>query len=1030
MAELTLPRGITRSFQRETAVEWLLAHKEIIAIAAIMAVAAALRFWGLGDKALHHDESLHAQFTWYLYNGDGYKHDPLMHGPFLFHTGALIFFLFGDTDYATRVLPALFGTILVGMPYLLRNQIGLKAVFIAAVLLTFSPTLLYYSRFFRNELYMAVWTFGIVICIWRYLDEAKPRYLYIMATLMALSFATKEVTFITVAIVLVFVDLMLAIELGRRRVGEGPSRFAVLARTVALTPVAWIIAALWPLLGSKPFGRDRLPLIGDVLVVLGTLTLPQFAAGIQVLPFVGDDGYRAASEQTLTVTTVLVLLLASAYVGLLWRPKVWLIAAASFFIPFVLLYTTFFTNQPAPWTDAFWSGQGGFWSGIWGSLDYWLGQHHVRRGDQPIYYYALMTPLYEFLPLLLALGGGLWLALRGDSLRRWLLFWTAGIFVGLSVAGEKMPWLEMHIALPLALTAALALSLAIDAVGLTGKRWLQAGAIALIATGAVLLLVDGSSTLRLIGAMLGAGLLGAVCASLVARDWQAFGRGALTVAVAALFTLTARAAITVSYENEDTPVEMMVYTQTSPDIPNLMDRIGALARESGLGLNLPIAIDSTDGYAWPWAWYLRDYHEKSYPNVAAPNYEPPPGAVLLINATNASLINPEGFNQERYRHRWWFQETYRDLLPPDPNNERDGTLDDFREIASNVIDRLTSWSSLKSLGDFFLYRRPVATGTGAVEGVAFFPDSLSAFDVNRAPAAPPPEPATLADGRIVFGRRGSDPGELAQPADVFVDGAGNIWVADAQNNRVQKFDANGALVGQLGRAGSASGAFNEPWSVAVDNDGFIYVADTWNHRVQKFAPDLTLVSAWGQPGSQNNPGPLDLYGPRDIVIAADGTLWITDTGNKRLLRFSPDGEPLGTFGSGGGEPGRLEEPVGLTTDAQGRFYVADTWNGRIQRFSPAFESPVSFPTGWSSREVFAKPYLAVLTDGRIVASDPGKGVLLLLGADGQPRGVWRPEADSQPIGVAATAEGGFVFSDGRRNQVQVVPAALVDQLFQ
>ena len=52
--------------------------------------------------------------------------------------------------------------------------------------------------------------------------------------------------------------------------------------------------------------------------------------------------------------------------------------------------------------------------------------------------------------MLLAFGGAAWLLLRGDSLRRWLLFWLAGTFIGLTLAGEKMPWLETHITLPLA----------------------------------------------------------------------------------------------------------------------------------------------------------------------------------------------------------------------------------------------------------------------------------------------------------------------------------------------------------------------------------------------------------------------------------------------------------------------------------------------------------------------------------------------------------------------------------------------------
>src|SRR5690606_17335020 len=178
------------------------------------------------------------------------------------------------------------------------------------------------------------------------LDEAKEGWLYGLAGVMALSFATKEVTFITVAIMLIFVDLMLAVELGKRRAGETATDLAVAARTAALIPFAWLIAALWPVVGERlRFGHERLPLVGDVMVVLGTLSLPQFAAGIQVLPFVGDRGYKTPDEDVLRVSTVASLLVASLYVGLLWRPKVWLIAAACFFVPYVLLYTTFFTNM-------------------------------------------------------------------------------------------------------------------------------------------------------------------------------------------------------------------------------------------------------------------------------------------------------------------------------------------------------------------------------------------------------------------------------------------------------------------------------------------------------------------------------------------------------------------------------------------------------------------------------------------------------------------------------------------------------------
>jgi DNA-binding beta-propeller fold protein YncE len=264
---------------------------------------------------------------------------------------------------------------------------------------------------------------------------------------------------------------------------------------------------------------------------------------------------------------------------------------------------------------------------------------------------------------------------------------------------------------------------------------------------------------------------------------------------------------------------------------------------------------------------------------------------------------------------------------------------------------------------------------------------------------------------------------------VYVDSTGNVWVADSLNNRIQKFDPQGHFLGQFGTGGTGEGQFTEPWSVAVDRDGFIYVADTWNHRIQKFDPTFKFVTMWGQPGA-NNPGPLDFFGPRDIVIAADGTLWITDTGNQRLLHFTKDGQPLDTYGSGGSDPGQFSEPVGLAADSAGDLVVADAWNGRVQVLPASGAPPFGFATQWTSHEVTAKPYVSVLSDGRLIVSVPETGSLVLYSATGGRIGAWKPLVDSMPIGLAPTADGGFVFSDGRRNEVQVVPARLIAGLFQ
>jgi DNA-binding beta-propeller fold protein YncE len=796
-------------------------------------------------------------------------------------------------------------------------------------------------------------------------------------------------------------------------------------------PIAWLAAALWPLLGAKPFGRDRLPPIGDVMVVLGTLTLPQFAAGIQEVPGFEDKGYSplstsAPKDGQLVISTTAVLIIMSAYVGLLWRPRVWLIAAAAFYVPYTLLYTTFLSNQPAPWTSEFWAGRGGFFSGIWGSLDYWLEQHGEKRGNQPIYYYALLTPLYEFLPLLLALGGGVWMALRGNSFARWLLFWTAGIFIGLSVAGEKMPWLEVHIALPLALAGAVALGKALDALDFGANAGMFVGLAALAAIGVVLIVSLDSTVAEYAGFTLLGVAMGVAVISVSEQGRAGLARGALAVAVGALFTLTVRAGTMASFQHGDTPVEMLVYTQTSPDIPNMRDRIDALAKESGMGRALPIVVDSVDGFSWPWAWYLRDYTNVQYLEVTS-SFEPPPDAVLLVARSSTANVDQTGYTTTPYRHRWWFvEESYRKLQ--DPGKQAD-SLAAVPGLADNVWRALTSSRTLGDLWDYWLWRRDVTPRTvGSVDAVAYFPESLSSFDIGATPARPAPAPARLDDGRIVMGRSGSGPGELSIAADVFVDASGNVWVADSGNNRVQKFDSAGNFVAVLSGGGSAPGRLREPWSVVVAPDGTIFVADTWNHRIQKFDAQMNFVKAWGEPFYGPNPGPFQMFGPRDIAIGPDGTLWVTDTGNKRIVNYTPDGDFIRSIGGPGNGLGQFEEQVGLAFDRAGQLYVADTWNERIQRFSPDMSNQTAFAAGWTSKDAIHKPYLAVLNDGRVVASEPARGVLMLFDFRGPVR-AWQPSDTARPIGVAALPDGGFAFSDAVTGQVQVVPASAMESLF-
>jgi len=108
---------------------------EIIAYVVLVAVALALRFYQLGDRPFHHDESQDAYFSWIFFKNGDYEYNPLLHGPLRFYLTAAMYALFGASDFTARLAPALMGTLMVPMPYLLRRQLGHVAAFTAAVLL-------------------------------------------------------------------------------------------------------------------------------------------------------------------------------------------------------------------------------------------------------------------------------------------------------------------------------------------------------------------------------------------------------------------------------------------------------------------------------------------------------------------------------------------------------------------------------------------------------------------------------------------------------------------------------------------------------------------------------------------------------------------------------------------------------------------------------------------------------------------------------------------------------------------------------
>ena len=191
-----------------------------------------------------------------------------------------------------------------------------------------------------------------------------------------------------------------------------------------------------------------------------------------------------------------------------------------------------------------------------------------------------------------------------------------------------------------------------------------------------------------------------------------------------------------------------------------------------------------------------------------------------------------------------------------------------------------------------------------------------------------------------WGTQGSGAGQFQGIDGVAVDPAGNVYVADTNNNRIQRFTADGAFLSQFGSAGAAAGQFNQPVDVAVGPDGSVYVADAGNNRLQRFTSEGGFISQWGTFGSLDG----QFNAPTGVTTGPDGSVYVADLGNNRIQRFLADGTFFASFGTAGTANGQLSNPAGVSAGPDGTVYVADSGNERVQ----AFTADGGFVTAWGS----------------------------------------------------------------------------------
>ncbi|HLO18001.1 MAG TPA: hypothetical protein VK206_24435, partial [Anaerolineales bacterium] len=664
-----------------------------------------------------------------------------------------------------------------------------------------------------------------------------------------------------------------------------------------------------------------------------------------------------------------------------------------------------------------------------------------------------------------------------------IIWWVFSSILALTIAGERMPWLTYHMTWPMILASAWAISQIIDSVvqrlatekpqriGLAililivfvlaafntlrslyggtppfqGSELLQLQAtaafilpfITMILTGALLayLMKDDLVSLGVVALIIlaiitvGSSIInGAALLMLTSTpgtdqtglfsDWLKFG-SALVALIGSivganyllqrqrtstfvglvvltifglLFVQTARTSFRAAYINYDDATEYMVYAHGATGVKEVMSQVAEISERTSGGLNAVVAYDASapdTGVSWPFVWYLRDF--TALRSFDQPTRSLRDAVAVIVDQKNFDKINAalgDEFYEFDYIRMWWPNQDYFNLdktrvLDAITNPQiREGIFDiwfnrDYTKYAQAIGSTsmtLTTWQPADQMRLYI--RKDIASkiwnyGVGPSE----------------APVAADPYEAgiiTLAADQI-FGADLYQPLGLNAPRAIAAGLNDDLYVADSRNHRILHIASDGKLLNQWGtfadqQTGNAPiGTFNEPWGVAVGPDGSVFVADTWNHRIQKFTKDGKPLLMWGQYGQPLPEVPeskSSFWGPRGIAVDSQGHVFVADTGNKRIVVFDSEGKYITEFGTGGLDPGQFDEPVGVAVANDGTVFVTDTWNQRIQSFIPSDDGTLYVPlkqwdvNAWFGQSVDNKPFIAVDQNKHVFITDP------------------------------------------------------------
>lgn len=407
----------------------------------LLVYTAVTRLMALGLKPVQHDESMFAYYSHLMLDGKPYEFMPILHGPLLEWTTAGVFSLFGASDATMRLFPALCGIGIVVMVWGLRGATGRRAALLAVLFIALSPTLLFFSRFCRNDL---PFLFTATVTLWgfvRYAQSGGAVPLFIALLAGATAVTIKETWLIFFFIQLAFLAACwIYSRVKRLSLNQAPA-----------------VGAVLPALRQRPFTMGLAASMGAVLIIALYSSFFHYPAHW--------DGVAESFQYWLEEHRS--HRIEGPY-------HFYLIHLAIYELPLLVFWCGSLVYRFAQVDDAAEPMAGrqrsAFWSWVAVSAATLIVFWNRKLPDvfDDVAHMSLGLHVWMAAQLVLLVCIACWKHLnRGQTLHAFADCWTGASFVIFSYAGEKVPWVTAHIVLPMTLSCAMYADLGVS-------RWLAA----------------------------------------------------------------------------------------------------------------------------------------------------------------------------------------------------------------------------------------------------------------------------------------------------------------------------------------------------------------------------------------------------------------------------------------------------------------------------------------------------------------------------------------------------------------------------